>query len=122
MINDVTNTKDISIGEIEILRNFSFFEADSEYEDLILKSFEGTEYLVQVSKPVNNSEGGGSDRRRETADEVIHLEAEGLNQTEVEEDRVAEDHSLKVVKVENRQEEEPKEDNIKLLYNKPFQN
>ena len=64
LINDVTNTKDISIGEIEILRNFSFFEADSEYEDLILKSFEGTEYLVQVSKPVNNSEGGGSDRRR----------------------------------------------------------
>lgn len=58
----------------------------------------------------------------ETADEVIHLEAEGLNQTEVEEDRAAEDHSLKVVKVENRQEEEPEEDNIKLLYNKPFQN
>lgn len=64
LINDMTNTKDINIGEIEILRNFSFFEADSEYEDLILKSFEGTEYLVQVSKPVNNSEGGGSDRRR----------------------------------------------------------
>lgn len=60
LINDMTNTKDISIGEIEILRNFSFFEADSEFEDLILKSFEKSEYLVQISKPVSN----GSNRRR----------------------------------------------------------
>lgn len=64
LINDMTNTNDISIGEIEILRNFSFFEADSEFEDLILKSFEGTEYLVQISKPVNRSEEGGSNRRK----------------------------------------------------------
>src|SRR5690554_1665059 len=64
LINDMTNTKNISIGEIEILRNFSFFEADSEYEDLILKSFEGSEYLVQVSKPINKSESNGSERRR----------------------------------------------------------
>ncbi|MCF8242609.1 MAG: DEAD/DEAH box helicase [Melioribacteraceae bacterium] len=40
MINDNTGVRDISLGEIEILKNFSFFEADGYYRDLILKSFE----------------------------------------------------------------------------------
>lgn len=51
LINEVTNKRDIEIGKIEILRNFSFFEADSEYEKLILDSFAGEEVEVQVSKP-----------------------------------------------------------------------
>jgi ATP-dependent RNA helicase DeaD len=44
LINEFTFTRDIAIGEIEILRNFSFFEADSEYTEVIKKSFENKEY------------------------------------------------------------------------------
>lgn len=65
LINDVTNTKDIKIGEIEILRNFSFFEADSKFEELILKSFKNEEVEVQISNPVekkSKSEFEGEDR------------------------------------------------------------
>lgn len=51
LINEVTNKRDIEIGKIEILRNFSFFEADSEYEKLILDSFTNEEVDVQVSNP-----------------------------------------------------------------------
>src|SRR5690606_41210384 len=64
LINDMTNTKNISIGEIEILRNFSFFDADGAYEDLFLNSFAGTEYLAQVSTTVHHAEGGESVRSR----------------------------------------------------------
>ncbi|MBU1096988.1 MAG: DEAD/DEAH box helicase [Ignavibacteriae bacterium HGW-Ignavibacteriae-2] len=39
MINDFTNVRNIEIGDIEILKNFSFFEIDSKYADTILKSF-----------------------------------------------------------------------------------
>lgn len=65
LINDLTNTKDIKIGEIEILRNFSFFEADKAYEQTILDAFGNEEYEVQVSKEERK---GGSDRRRGDSD------------------------------------------------------
>lgn len=61
LINDVTNTRDIKIGEIEILRNFSFFEADSKFEELILKSFKNEEVEVQVSNPVEKKKRGDFD-------------------------------------------------------------
>jgi ATP-dependent RNA helicase DeaD len=41
MINDYTNIRDIEIGEIEILKNFSFFEADKIYTEEILTGFTG---------------------------------------------------------------------------------
>jgi ATP-dependent RNA helicase DeaD len=44
MINDNTGIRDIKIGEIEILKTFSFFEADSEYSDEILSGFNGKLY------------------------------------------------------------------------------
>jgi len=39
MINDYTGVRNIEIGEIEILKNFSFFEAESSYESAIIESF-----------------------------------------------------------------------------------
>src|SRR5690606_22341760 len=52
LINEKTRKRDIEIGKIEILRNFSFFEADSAYEQLILDSFKNDEEIeVQVSVP-----------------------------------------------------------------------
>lgn len=67
LINDTTDSNNIKIGEIEILRNFSFFEADSDYEQVILKAFADGEVDVQVSNPVEKgerSERSGNDRSR----------------------------------------------------------
>ena len=41
MINDFTGTRDISVGQIEILDNFSFFETDGSWSEQILNSFKG---------------------------------------------------------------------------------
>ncbi len=39
MINDFTGIKNIEVGQIEILKNFSFFEADSAYQNDIMEGF-----------------------------------------------------------------------------------
>lgn len=39
LINDFTGIKNIEIGEIEILQNFSFFEVDKNFAENLLKSF-----------------------------------------------------------------------------------
>lgn len=39
LVNDISKRLSIRIGKIEIMNSFSFFEADSEYKDTILKSF-----------------------------------------------------------------------------------
>lgn len=44
LINEVTGMNNIEIGEINIQRNFSFFEVDSGFADLILLSFEDKVY------------------------------------------------------------------------------
>lgn len=41
MINDATRTKEIAIGKIDIMRNFSFFEVDKQYEKTIVEAFNG---------------------------------------------------------------------------------
>ncbi len=41
MINDFTGIKNIEVGQIEILKNFSFFEADSKYQSEIMDGFKG---------------------------------------------------------------------------------
>jgi len=64
LINEVTNKRDIEIGKIEILRNFSFFEADSEFEKLILDSFAGEEVDVQISNPENKESRSGDREKR----------------------------------------------------------
>ncbi len=76
LINEQTRNRNIEIGKIEILRNFSFFEVDTQFEGLVLESFkdanrDGVELDVQISKPEpgrggssdRRSGGGGSDRR-----------------------------------------------------------
>jgi len=61
LINDETNTQDIEIGKIEILRNFSFFEVDSQFEKLIMDSFKnsrhaGVKLAVQIAKPPSDGD------------------------------------------------------------------
>ena len=41
MINDFTGMRDIEIGEIEILKTFSFFEADTTFQNEIIEGFKG---------------------------------------------------------------------------------
>lgn len=41
MINDYTNIRNIEIGEIDIMKNFSFFETDEAYKEKILEGFKG---------------------------------------------------------------------------------
>ena len=56
MINEHTRQRNIEIGKIDILRNFSFFEVDSSYEKDIRNAFKNVEYnnvpvIVELSKP-----------------------------------------------------------------------
>jgi ATP-dependent RNA helicase DeaD len=56
VINEQTGQRDIPIGKIEMLRNFSFVEIDSDYEELVLSSFRnaqahGVDLKVEVSNP-----------------------------------------------------------------------
>jgi len=44
MINDYTNIRGIDIGAIDILKNFSFFEADKSYTKEILEGFKGRSF------------------------------------------------------------------------------
>lgn len=69
MINDFTNIRNIEIGAIEILKNFSFFEVDSVYTDVVLKSFTGKvrkkrEINVEVAEKKKNQSGRRDDNRK----------------------------------------------------------
>jgi ATP-dependent RNA helicase DeaD len=39
MVNDISRSLSIKIGKIDIMHSFSFFEADADYKDNILKAF-----------------------------------------------------------------------------------
>jgi len=41
MVNDYTNARGIEIGDIDIMQNFSFFEAQKSYAEEILNGFQG---------------------------------------------------------------------------------
>ncbi len=65
LINENTRNRNIEIGKIEIMRNFSFFEVEKEYEQLVLESFNqasfgSTKLTVQRSKP--HTEKGDSEK------------------------------------------------------------
>ena len=68
LINENLNQKNVEIGQIEILKNFSFFEIDKKVADEVLKAFANVEFegrgvIVEVTtKPKSRSRGG--DRKR----------------------------------------------------------
>ena len=70
LINEFTGIKDIEIGKIELLRNFSFFEVDSQFADTVMNAFEGREYRGRkISLEVAESKSGGGDRGRSRDDD-----------------------------------------------------
>ena len=77
IINENLRKNDIEIGQIEILKSFSFFEIDKNYRDEVLEQFKGAEFggrkiIVEVTtKPKTKGRsrskrrsfgGGGGDR------------------------------------------------------------
>jgi len=55
LINEKTRLRDIEIGKIDMLKNFSFFEVDAKFEKNILEAFKdanmgGTKLVVELSK------------------------------------------------------------------------
>ncbi len=66
LINENIKKRNVEIGQIEILKNFSFFELDKNYTDDVLESFQNTYFnnrsiIVEVT---NKSKSGGGNRRR----------------------------------------------------------
>jgi len=68
MINDFTGMRDIEIGQIEILKNFSFFEADSNFQNDIMNGFKGQKLKkrdinVEIAEKRRGGGGGGGSNK-----------------------------------------------------------
>ena len=68
LINENLNKSDVEIGQIEILKSFSFFEIDKTYADTILKAFTNAEYngrsvIVEVTTKPKGRDRDRSKRR-----------------------------------------------------------
>jgi len=73
LINENLQKDDVEIGQIEILKSFSFFEIDKAYTDEILKVFRNADYngravIVEVTKK-SKQKGRGRSKRRYGGDE-----------------------------------------------------
>ena len=71
MINEFTGTNDIEIGDIEILKTFSFFDIDSDYADKILFAFKNKysgkrKISVEISEGRNKNKVRNSFRKKES--------------------------------------------------------
>jgi len=69
MINDMTGTKNIEIGKIEIMSTFSFFEVDANSTDMILKnvqkaSINGEKTYVELAEPPENGSKKKKSKKR----------------------------------------------------------
>ncbi|NJM17055.1 MAG: hypothetical protein HC896_18240 [Bacteroidales bacterium] len=67
MINDNCNRRDLTIGKIDMMKGFSFFEVDKKFESLVLQSFKSAKYenvalSVQVSKPDVKTSGTSNEK------------------------------------------------------------
>ena len=63
LVNEYTRNRNLVIGKIDILKNFSFFEVETAAEKDILEGFSdsqwnGYQLTVELSKPKNNSRKG----------------------------------------------------------------
>ncbi|MBT8384547.1 MAG: DbpA RNA binding domain-containing protein, partial [Bacteroidia bacterium] len=70
LINENLNKNDVEIGQIEILKSFSFFEIDKAYEEAVIKAFRNTEFagralIVEVTTKPKQRGRSGKRRRSE---------------------------------------------------------
>ncbi len=74
ILNDYVGDKSMRIGQIEILKKFSFFEIDNDYTEILLssvgdgKEWQGYHFLVEKVKQQSRKEGKPSGKRRGRGD------------------------------------------------------
>ncbi len=67
LLKKYTKERNIDIGKIEIMKSFSFFEVDSNYEDLVLKSFKRAEYHnIPLSVEIASPKGSSDNKRQQS--------------------------------------------------------
>ena len=71
IVNENTNNPNIEIGKIDIMKGFSFFEVDKNYENIILRSFKNSKFKghkitveVSESKSQKKSDNNYGDKRK----------------------------------------------------------
>jgi len=70
VINENLRKRDVEIGQIEILRNFSFFEIDKSYRDKVLETFKNSEFngrsiVVEVTNKPKSRKRNRSNFKRD---------------------------------------------------------
>jgi ATP-dependent RNA helicase DeaD len=61
LINEFTGVKNIEVGDIEILKNFSFFETDRNFTDKILKAFTNKKFKNrEIAVEIASEKKGGN--------------------------------------------------------------
>jgi ATP-dependent RNA helicase DeaD len=70
LINEYTGSDSVEVGDIEILKTFSFFETDKQYTDLILQAFNGQKFKgreigVEVASKKKSGNRPSSGHKRE---------------------------------------------------------
>lgn len=73
IINDNTQIRDIEVGKIDLMKRFSFFEIDKQYEKEVLAAFKNAEFRgyrlnveIASAKPESNDEESYGKRRNRT--------------------------------------------------------
>lgn len=69
LINEFTGINDIEIGKIELLKNFSFFEVDSEFAQTVINAFKDKSYkkrkiTLEIAESKGRERGDRPDRDR----------------------------------------------------------
>jgi ATP-dependent RNA helicase DeaD len=70
LINQAFRQERVTIGQIEIMKSFSFFEVEEEFAQDVAKSFKGTKFKefdleVEAAKPRAGGSSGGRSYKRE---------------------------------------------------------
>jgi ATP-dependent RNA helicase DeaD len=81
LINEYTGVNNIEVGDIEILKNFSFFETDKNYTDTILEAFTGKKFKdrdigVEIASKKRSGKKSASRGKREN-DKSMHRQKKG---------------------------------------------
>jgi ATP-dependent RNA helicase DeaD len=66
LINESLRSSNAVIGNIEIMKTFSFFEIEEEYESKLIQSFKGKKFagiLIQIEKDTGSGKRGGGNQK-----------------------------------------------------------
>jgi len=82
LINDVTHTREVRLGKIDIKNSFSFFEVENEYLPLVLSSMKNQIYYndreikVEVAEPMAESHEKSSRKSRQSKGSYSNSDSE----------------------------------------------